>query len=89
MTNVIIYRADDYTNSIGNLVGFYEDIEDAKQNLECREPSPSCHQYPHSQITAFKVDSKLAEALDLKDNERMLEEDVWGSGEIVSNYYYV
>ena len=88
MTKVTLYRADDYNSSIGNLVGFYNDIEEAEMNIEHKNPGASPDEYPQSQITAFTIDFELAETLDYKDHQRMLAEDVWGSGEIIYDICY-
>ena len=87
MKKATLYRADDYEGQIGNLVGFYDDLEEAKMNVEYKNHG-SPESRPHSQITAFRVESELASTLNLSDNKRMLAEDVWGSGEIVCDFYY-
>ena len=91
MKTLTIYRADDYNDAIGNLVGFFPTLEEALQaveftNEEADEDSQGS--FPHSKITVFKVDSKFEGELDFNNREQMLSEEVWGNGDILTDLYY-
>lgn len=88
MANVKVYRADDYFDNMGSIIGFFPSKEEAEKELEFSEPT---YEYDgnFSQITEFEIPESKLESIDLSDTGRMLEEDVWGSGEIINDYYYI
>jgi len=85
-----LYRADDYTNNMGMLKGFYSSIEEAEANIEYSEAcSYQTESGSFSQITEFTLPANVLEGVNIKDTKRMIEEDIWGAGEIIKDYYYV
>jgi len=91
METLIIYRADDYHNAIGNLVGFFPTLREALQEVEYTNDLDEADWYesfPHSCITVFNVDSKFKGKLDFDNHEQMLSNEVWGSANILDELYY-
>jgi len=88
MKNVKGYRADDYYNNMGNIIGFYESKEEAERELEFSEPT-NVADGSFSEITEFEIPESKLEGVDFSDTQRMLEEDICGSGEIINDYYYI
>lgn len=88
MKNVKVYRADDYNNNMGNIIGFFASKEEAEIELEFSE-STNVGDGTFSQITEFEIPESKLKGVCLSDTERMLEEDIWGSGEIINDYYYI
>lgn len=88
MKNVKVYRADDYYNNMGDIIGFFQSKEEAEIWLEFTEPT-NVGDGNFSQITEFEIPESKLEGVELSDTERMLKEDIWGSGEIVNDYYYI
>jgi|GEM_PF-3735925 len=87
MKTTKIYRSDDYTNNNGNLIGFFTSKEEAESEIEFSNPI-KIWDGTFSQITEFEVDSNKLEGVDISDNEAMLSEEIWGSGEITNTFYY-
>lgn len=88
MKNVKVYRADDYYNNMGDIIGFFASKEEAESELEFSEPT-NVGDGTFSQITEFEIPESKLKNVELSDTERMLEEDIWGSGEIINDYYYI
>ena len=82
-----IYRVDDYYRNAGDLVGFFLTKEEAESETEF---TTSCDvgDGTFSQIIEFEVDSDVLKGIDLADNEAMLSERIWGSGDILNEFYY-
>jgi hypothetical protein len=87
MENTKIYRADDYTNNMGDLIGFFSSKEEAESEIEFSNPA-NVGDGTFSQITEFEVEGSKLEGVELSDNEAVLSEKIWGSGIIINNYYY-
>ena len=87
MKTTKIYRADDYTNNMGNLIGFFASKEEAESEIEFSNPA-NVSDGTFSQITEFKIDSNKLEGVDISDNEIMLSKEIWGDGKIINDYYY-
>lgn len=87
MEKVKVYRADDFHNSIGNIIGFFASKEEAESEIEFSEPT-NVGDGSFSQITEFEIPESKLEGVELSDTERMLEEDIWGLGEIINDFYY-
>lgn len=88
MQKVTIFRADDYDHNHGELQGFFSTLEEAEGRIE-RETSCKYAEKNFSQITEFKISKDALEGVELSDTDRMLEEDIWGAGEIIRNHYYI
>ena len=87
MKTTKIYRADDYTNNMGNLIGFFTSKEEAESEIEFSNPT-NVNDGTFSQITEFEVNSNKLEGVYISDNEIMLSEEIWGDGKIINDYYY-
>ena len=87
MDNTKIYRADDYMNNFGDLIGFFLTKEEAESEIVFSNPT-NVGNGTFSQITEFEVESSKLEGIDINDNEAMLSGEIWGAGEIINNYYY-
>jgi len=83
---ITLYRADDYQNNMGELLGFFDNIEDAKSELEFNQPAKSANG-TFSQITEFEVLTLNFDKGEISDRDFML--NLWGEGEIVNDYYFV
>ena len=83
----IIYRADDYENDFGNLVGFFGSMEKAKQEIEYSNPVRLGYGN-FSQITAFEIEYDKVKDVDISNNKLMLSDEIWGSGEITDTFYF-
>ena len=88
MTTTKIYRADDYYNNMGDLLGFFSTKEDAESELEFSNPT-KIGDGTFSQITEFEVESSKLESVEISDNETMLSEEIWGNSHIINDYYYI
>lgn len=88
MKNVKVYRADDYCNNMGNIIGFFASKEEAESELEFSNPT-NVGVGTFSQITEFEIPETILEGVEFSDTERMLEEEIWGSGDIINDYYYI
>lgn len=86
MKKIRIYRADQYTDNMGDLIGFFLSKQEAESNIEFTVQS-EVGDGTFSQITEFEVESERLNGIDIKDNNTML--DIWGDGEIGSEFYYV
>ena len=86
MKTTTIYRADDYTNNMGDLLGFFENLEDAKNELEFSNET-KIGDGTFSQITEFTVLTSEFEKGNIEDRDFMME--IWGEGEIVKDYYFI
>ena len=88
-TNTItIYRADDYYNNGGTIVGFFYEKEDAESLIDCRNPVPQA-EGNFSLITEFIVEESRMKNVDINDNKTMLSQEIWGDGIIIADYYYI
>ena len=87
MKTTKIYRADDYTNNMGDLIGFFTSKEEAESEIEFSNPA-NVNDGTFSQITEFEVNSNKLEGVYISDNEIMLSEEIWGDGKIINDYYY-
>jgi len=87
MKTTKIYRADDYTNNMGDLIGFFTSKEEAESEIEFSNPT-NVNDGTFSQITEFEVNSNKLEGVYISDNEIMLSEEIWGDGKIINDYYY-
>jgi len=85
MRTTTIYRADNYFNNMGNLLGFFESIESAKNELEFSNEAKVADG-TFSQITEFTVLTSEFKKGKIKDSEFMAK--LWGVGEIVNEYYF-
>lgn len=88
MKSVKVYRADDYYRNMGDIIGFFASKEEAESEIEFTEPT-KMGDGNFSQITEFEVPESKLEGVEFSDTERMLEEDIWGSGKITNEYYYI
>ena len=84
MNTATIFRADNYKNNFGDLVGFFTSKEDAFGYLDHIIPS-NVGDGDFSQITEFT--SNMPDDVEISDNKQML--DVWSNGEIVDTYFFV
>jgi len=82
-----IYRADDYYKNMGNIIGFFATKEKAEREIEFTTPVKVADG-TFSQITEFQISEEAMQDIELSDTKRMLEEDIWGSGEIINDFYY-
>ena len=87
MKKTTLYRADDYYKNSGDIVGFFSTKEDAESEIEFSKPTTQ-REGTFSQITEFTIHSSAIKDVDVSDTERMIEEDIWGEGDIVNDYYY-
>ena len=85
MKTSTIYRADDYTNNMGDFLGFFHNLEDAKSELEFSNEVKRADG-TFSQITEFTVFTSEFEKGEIEDKEFMME--LWGESEIVTDYYF-
>jgi len=85
MKTTTIYRADDYQNNMGDFLGFFTNIEDAKDELEFSNEA-KIGDGTFSQITEFTVLTSEFEKGEIEDRDFMME--IWGEGEIVKDYYF-
>ena len=88
LKNVKIYRVDEFNDNMGNVIGFFASKEEAESKLEFSSPT-NTGDGTFSQITEFEIPESKLEGVELSDTERMLDEGVWGSGEIINDYYYI
>lgn len=87
MTTTTLFRADDYTNNIGDFLGFFTTLEDAKSELEFSNEVDNAQDGTFSQITEFTVLSSEFEKADEYNKGEMMK--LWGEGEIVKDYFFV
>lgn len=80
-----IYRADEYYQNFGNLLGFFNDLEDAKSEIEFSNEVKNADG-TFSRITEFTVLTSELEKGDIEDTEFMME--LWSEGKIVTDYYF-
>ena len=85
METTKIYRADDYYNNMGQFLGFFTDIEDAKDALEFNNET-KIGDGDFSQITEFTVSTSEFEKGDINDREFMMK--LWGESEMLNKYYF-
>lgn len=79
-----LYRADDYTRNMGDIVGFYESKKQAEVDIKYRKRSNGADGN-FSQITKFQVVTE--EQIDTDDYDQMM--SLWEEGEIIRDYFYV
>ena len=87
MKTTTLFRADDYTNNMGDFLGFFTTLEDAKSELEFSNEVHSAQDGTFSQITEFTVLTSEFEKADEFNKDEMMK--LWGEGEIVKDYYFV
>lgn len=80
-----IYRAGDYTNNTGDFLGFFNNFEEAKNELKFSDEA-EIGDGTFSQITEFTVLTSEFEKGDIEDKDFMME--IWGEGEIVKDYFF-
>ena len=85
MKTTTIYRAEDYKTNMGNFLGFFYNLEDAKSELEFSNEVKMAN-CTFSQITEFTVLTSEFEKGNIEDISFMME--LWGEGEIVKDYYF-
>jgi len=85
METTTIYRADDYYKNMGQFLGFFTDIEDAKDALEFNNET-KIGDGDFSQITEFTVSTSEFEKGDINDREFMMK--LWGESEMLNKYYF-
>jgi hypothetical protein len=83
---VTIYRADDYFQNMGNIVGFYPSLDDALEEIANKIPSRPI-EGNFSQVTSFEMDASQLMWLDY--DPAVILETVWPDVEIIETLYYV
>lgn len=86
MKTTTLFRADDYTNNMGDFLGFFTTLEDAKSELEFSNEINSAQDGTFSQITEFTVLTSEFEKADEFNKDEMMK--LWGEGEIIKDYFF-
>ena len=85
METTTIYRADNFTNNMGDFLGFFDSIEDAKSELEfSNEVITADNKF--SQIAEFTVLTSELEKGEIEDKDFMMK--IFGESKIIKYYYY-
>lgn len=84
-----LYRVDDYHKNVGDLVGFFDTIEDSEGNTVYTNKTDHIPETGNfSQITEFDVDADLIKNLNLENTQQILDKEIWSNGVVIDEYYY-
>lgn len=90
MSKVTLFRVDNYNGNNVNLAGFYLDIDTAKSAAEFSESVDKCpNGGEYSQITEFTSPADVINNAGMLTTQRILEDNIWGAGEIINYYYFI
>lgn len=82
------FRADDYFQNSGNIVGFFTTKAEAESELIHKERQPGPCEGDFSQITEFVVPKERVKGVDPEETQLMLSQEIWGDATIIETYYY-
>ena len=87
MRTTKVYRADDYSHNMGDIIGFFATKEEAENEITYAR-STNIGDGDFSQITEFEIPSHHLNGIELSDTQTMLSDAIWGAGELINEYYF-